>query len=78
MPHGQLPEAAGAPAHTIMAPAPLAVEYAKEATVHGLELPLKQGLKIEAGLSILLRATEDRVEGARAFKEKRPAPFKGN
>jgi enoyl-CoA hydratase/carnithine racemase len=64
-------------AQTIVARAPLAVKYAKEAVVRGLELPLEEGLKVENELSILLRTTEDRMEGARAFKEKRPPRFKG-
>jgi enoyl-CoA hydratase/carnithine racemase len=64
-------------AQTIASRAPLAVKYAKEAIVRGLELPLEEGLKVEAELYTLLRATEDRMEGARAFKEKRPPRFKG-
>jgi enoyl-CoA hydratase/carnithine racemase len=49
----------------------------REAVVRGLELSLEEGLKVEAELSILLRTTEDRMEGARAFKEKRPPQFRG-
>jgi methylglutaconyl-CoA hydratase len=75
--HEQLREAVDELAQTIIARAPLAVKYAKEAIARGLELPLEEGLKVEAELSILLRATEDRMEGARAFKEKRPPQFKG-
>jgi enoyl-CoA hydratase/carnithine racemase len=77
VPHDQLLETVEELAHTITARAPLAVKYAKEAIVRGLELPLEEGLKVETELSILLRATEDRMEGARAFKEKRPPQFKG-
>jgi enoyl-CoA hydratase/carnithine racemase len=55
----------------------LAIKYAKEAIVRGLELPLTEGLKVEAELYMLLRTTEDRMEGARAFQEKRPPQFKG-
>jgi enoyl-CoA hydratase/carnithine racemase len=64
-------------AQTITSRAPLAVRYAKEAIVRGLELPLEEGLKVEAELYLLLRMTEDRMEGARAFKEKRPPQFRG-
>jgi enoyl-CoA hydratase/carnithine racemase len=77
VPHDQLMETVEELAHTITSRAPLAVKYAKEAIVRGLALPLEEGLKVEAELSILLRATEDRMEGARAFKEKRPPQFKG-
>jgi enoyl-CoA hydratase len=64
-------------AQTILARAPIAVKYAKEAIARGLDLPLDEGLKVEAELSILLRTTEDRMEAARAFKEKRAPRFKG-
>jgi enoyl-CoA hydratase/carnithine racemase len=77
IPHDQLMAAVEELAQTIISRAPLAVKYAKEAIVRGLELPLEEGLKVEAELYTLLRTTEDRMEGARAFKEKRPAQFKG-
>jgi enoyl-CoA hydratase len=75
--HEQLTAAVEDLAQMIISRAPLAVKYTKEAVVRGLELPLEEGLKVEAALSILLRTTEDRIEGARAFKEKRPPRFKG-
>jgi enoyl-CoA hydratase len=58
-------------ARAIAAKAPVALRYAKEAVVKGLELPLADGLRLEGDLSTLLRTTEDRVEGAKAFLEKR-------
>jgi enoyl-CoA hydratase len=64
-------------ARTIAARAPVAVRYAKEAVVKGLELPLVDGLRLETDLSTLLRTTEDRLEGARAFLEKRPPRWTG-
>jgi enoyl-CoA hydratase len=57
--------------------APVALRYAKEAVVKGLELSLADGLRLEGDLSTLLRTTEDRVEGARAFLEKRKPVWKG-
>ena len=57
--------------------APLAVRAAKEAALRGIQVPLEQGLRIEAFLSRILRETEDSREGPRAFAEKRPAQFKG-
>jgi enoyl-CoA hydratase/carnithine racemase len=77
VPHDQLKAAVEALAQTIVSRAPLAVKYAKEAIVRGRELPLSEGLKVEAELYTLLRTTEDRMEGARAFQEKRPPQFKG-
>jgi len=57
--------------------APVALRYAKEAVVKGLELPLADGLRLENDLATLLRTTEDRVEGAKAFLEKRKPRFSG-
>jgi len=57
--------------------APLAVRAVKEAARRGLEVPLEQGLRIEAYLSRIIRDTEDSREGPRAFAEKRPARFQG-
>jgi enoyl-CoA hydratase/carnithine racemase len=45
--------------------------------VKGLELPLADGLRLEADLSTLLRTTDDRLEGARAFLEKRGPKWTG-
>ena len=64
-------------ARTIAAKAPVALRYAKEAVVKGLELPLADGIRLENDLATLLRTTEDRVEGARAFLEKRPPRWTG-
>jgi enoyl-CoA hydratase len=77
VPHDLLLPTAEGLAQTIASRAPLAVKYAKEAIVRGRELPLTEGLKVEAELYTLLRTTEDRMEGARAFQEKRPPRFKG-
>ena len=57
--------------------APLAVQLAKTAIDEGLEMGLAQGLRHEQDLFLLIQATEDRQEGARAFKEKREPRFKG-
>jgi enoyl-CoA hydratase len=64
-------------ARTLAAKAPLALRYAKEAVVKGLDLPLAEGLRLEADLLAFLRTTEDRREGARAFLEKRPPRWTG-
>jgi E-phenylitaconyl-CoA hydratase len=57
--------------------APLSVIAIKEAITRGVQLPLEQGLALEAELAAMLGATEDQREGARAFAEKRPAVWQG-
>jgi enoyl-CoA hydratase len=61
----------------IIANAPLAVQYAMEAVNKGMEMPLAEGLFLEAALFGVCCATEDKKEGTAAFLEKRPAAFKG-
>lgn len=62
---------------TILERGPLAVRYILEATHQGLEMPLEDGLRLEANLFAVTFATEDKVEGTRAFLEKRPPAFRG-
>jgi enoyl-CoA hydratase len=64
-------------ARKIVANAPLAVKYSLEAIERGMEMPLEEGLFLEATLFGLCCATEDMREGTRAFIEKRPAKFQG-
>jgi enoyl-CoA hydratase/carnithine racemase len=61
----------------IVANAPLAVQYAMEAVNKGMEMPLAEGLFLEASLFGVCCATEDKKEGTTAFLEKRPARFQG-
>ncbi len=77
VPAAQVRAAALELAKTLAAKAPVALRYAKEAVVKGLELPLANGIRLENDLSTLLRTTEDRIEGARAFLEKRKPRFTG-
>lgn len=77
VPVAELLPAAQALAKSIAEKAPIALRYAKEAVVAGLELPLADGLRLENDLATLLRTTEDRVEGARAFVEKRKPKWSG-
>ena len=61
-----------------MAPnSPLSMAYAKEAIKSGMELPLAQGLRLEADLYFLMHTTDDRSEGIKAFLAKRPPKFQG-
>ena len=56
---------------------PLAVRYAKEAILRGLDMPLEQALRYETDLTVILQTTDDRAEGVRAFNEKRRPKFDG-
>jgi enoyl-CoA hydratase/carnithine racemase len=56
---------------------PIAIAYAKEAILRGLDMPLEQALRYETDLTIILQATADRAEGVRAFLEKRRPEFRG-
>jgi enoyl-CoA hydratase len=56
---------------------PLALQYAKEALLRGLDMPLEQALRFETDLTVILQTTEDRAEGVRAFLEKRRPKFRG-
>src|SRR5512146_2547718 len=58
-------------AQKIIANAPLAVQWAMEAVNKGMEMPLAEGLFLEATLFGLCCATEDKKEGTTAFLEKR-------
>jgi len=73
----ELLPAAEALAKKIIGNAPLAVRYTMEAIERGTEMPLEEGLFLEATLFGLACATEDMREGTKAFLEKRPPQFKG-
>ena len=55
----------------------LAVGYAKNAIVNGLNMSKEDGFRYESSLFGVLFATEDQKEGMGAFVEKRKAEFKG-
>ena len=76
VPLAQLLDEAIAMAETILKNGPLAVEAALECVVRGMQLPLEQGLRFEAGRFGILAASEDMHEGLQAFLDKRPAEFK--
>jgi enoyl-CoA hydratase len=76
VPASELLSAAEALAREIAQLAPLAIRACLKAVMHGTELPLEEGLRLEARLFASLFATEDMREGTRAFLEKRKPVFK--
>lgn len=62
---------------TILSRGPLAVAYALEAINKGLDMPLAEAIAFEGSLMSVLFGSEDRVEGCKAFLEKRTPEFKG-
>ena len=73
----ELLPAAEAMAKKIIEKAPLAIRYCMEAIERGVEMPLEEGLFLEATLFGLCCATDDMREGTKAFLEKRAAQFQG-
>ncbi|OKL36946.1 enoyl-CoA hydratase [Domibacillus mangrovi] len=64
-------------AESMVKNAPLALIQAKAAINNGVEVDLSTGLKIEELAYNTLISTEDRLEGLRAFAEKRSPQYKG-
>jgi enoyl-CoA hydratase/carnithine racemase len=64
-------------ARRIAARPPIATRLAKQAVLAAGETALSAGLAHERRLYELAMATEDRVEGMRAFLEKRRPEFRG-
>ncbi|MEK7448830.1 MAG: enoyl-CoA hydratase-related protein [Planctomycetota bacterium] len=64
-------------ARQIISKAPLAVKAALEAVNQGINLPLNEGLHLEANLFALLCNTRDMKEGLAAFLGKRQPSFQG-
>ena len=77
VPSDQLLTEAGRLLRTILANGPAAVALTTDAVRRGAEVPLANGLRIEADAFGLVAATEDMKEGTRAFLEKRPPAFTG-
>jgi enoyl-CoA hydratase len=75
VPPGSLLEEAKKMAKKILSKGPVAITLAKRAINEGLEMDLKEGLKLEAKLFGELFDTFDMREGVKAFLEKRPPRF---
>jgi enoyl-CoA hydratase len=54
----------------------LTLGFSREAVIRALDVPIHEGLKIEADLSTLAFSTSDAIEGMAAFTEKRKARFR--
>jgi enoyl-CoA hydratase/carnithine racemase len=61
----------------IAAHPPLALQAIKEAAVRGLDLPLRDAIVWGLRMERLCQATEDGIEGPRAFAAKRAPRWKG-
>ena len=64
-------------AQRIAANAPLAVKALKRLVNQGLDMPLAHALEMDKYMFGLLRDTEDRIEGRKAFQQKRKPEYKG-
>jgi enoyl-CoA hydratase/carnithine racemase len=61
----------------ILANAPIAVRQAKKSITLGLQMDMRTGMFFEVEAYSRLVATQDRMEGIKAFNEKRPPKFLG-
>jgi enoyl-CoA hydratase/carnithine racemase len=77
-PEGKLHDAALELAATIAGNGPVAVRAAKHAIDHGCELPIEQGLEVEARAYERVLPTQDRLEALAAFAEKRKPRYSGS
>lgn len=76
-PQAELKETCQQMAEMILETGPIAIEQAKYAINAGIETDIGTGLGIESNAYWLTIPTEDRLEGLKAFREKRKPVFKG-
>jgi len=65
-------------AEEILPNGPIAVRMAKAAINRGIEVDLESGLKYEEAYYAQVIPTKDRIEGLKAFKEKRKPNYQGH
>ena len=73
----RLMDTALAMAARIAANAPLSLRFIKQAIDRGLQVGIEAGLEYERYAAAIVVSSEDRMEGMRAFIEKRKPEFKG-
>lgn len=64
-------------AKEISSKGPIAVRLAKQAINNGMQVDLSTALRVEESYYALTIPTEDRIEGLKAFREKREPVYKG-
>lgn len=77
VPAGQAAAKAREIADTIAKNGPIAVRQAKKAVAWGSEVDLETGMRLSIEAYNITVNTEDRLEGVRAFNERRPPEFQG-
>jgi len=77
VPQNELLPTAHAIAARIAANAPLSVRAIKRLVYRGLDMPLSAAIETERYVFGVLRDTEDRIEGRKAFQEKRAPVYRG-
>jgi enoyl-CoA hydratase len=77
VPVDSLMEEAKAMARKLMNNPPLPIKFMKRAVNMGMQLDLASGLEYEAYCAAMVVFSEDRVEGFKAFVEKRKPVYKG-
>jgi len=63
-------------ANDIMECAPLAVQAIKRIVMQGRNMPVEYSIKMAQPINSIINKTEDRIEGVKAFAEKRPPEWK--
>ncbi|HUV43917.1 MAG TPA: enoyl-CoA hydratase-related protein [Dehalococcoidales bacterium] len=77
VPRDQLMSTAMEIAETICQRGPLGIRATKEAIIRGYDMTLPDGLYLEAEKVAYVRTTDDFMEGARAFAQKKTPDYKG-
>jgi enoyl-CoA hydratase len=77
VPLDKLMEEAKTLSRKLAAKAPIAIKLAKKAVNEGINVPLREGLSIEAVYFGDLCGTADKNEGVDAFLNKRPPNYQG-